>query len=124
MPRPRSVAEALRQRLRAARTARTARTGWLAGGLVAVVAATLTLWAAGPASAVSTTYEAESATLTGGAVVATDHSGYSGTGFVGEPSTTFPNMCNLSMSRLGVQVGVLDKDIDNFVYKEQLEKIN
>ncbi|WP_224372563.1 CBM35 domain-containing protein [Hyalangium versicolor] len=33
--------------------------------------------------AAATVYEAESATLSGGAVVATDHTGYSGTGFVG-----------------------------------------
>jgi hypothetical protein len=36
-----------------------------------------------PAHAATTTYQAESATLSGGAVVATDHSGYTGTGFVG-----------------------------------------
>lgn len=34
-------------------------------------------------SAASQTYEAESATRTGGVVVATDHTGYTGTGFVG-----------------------------------------
>lgn len=34
-------------------------------------------------SAASQTYETESATLSGGAVVATDHTGYTGTGFVG-----------------------------------------
>ncbi|MBD5785979.1 carbohydrate-binding protein [Cellulosimicrobium terreum] len=38
---------------------------------------------AGPASAAPTRYEAESAARTGGAVVATDHTGYTGTGFVG-----------------------------------------
>ncbi len=36
-----------------------------------------------PASAAGTTYEAESASLTGGAVVQSDHTGYTGTGFVG-----------------------------------------
>jgi Pectate lyase superfamily protein/Carbohydrate binding module (family 35)/Carbohydrate binding module (family 6) len=36
-----------------------------------------------PASAAGTTYEAESAALSGGAVVQTDHTGYTGTGFVG-----------------------------------------
>jgi hypothetical protein len=36
-----------------------------------------------PASAAGTTYEAESASLTGGAAVATDHTGYTGSGFVG-----------------------------------------
>ena len=36
-----------------------------------------------PAHAATTRYEAEQATRTGGAVIATDHTGYSGTGFVG-----------------------------------------
>ncbi len=36
-----------------------------------------------PAAAAGTTYEAESASLTGGTVVQTDHTGYTGTGFVG-----------------------------------------
>ncbi|HEV3171025.1 MAG TPA: carbohydrate-binding protein, partial [Actinocrinis sp.] len=40
------------------------------------------LFAAQSASAAGTTYEAENAALSGGAVVATDHSGYTGTGFV------------------------------------------
>ena len=44
----------------------------------AIIAAT-----ASPAHAATTRYEAESATLTGGAATASDHAGYSGTGFVG-----------------------------------------
>ncbi|MEU4235782.1 CBM35 domain-containing protein [Actinoplanes sp. NPDC026619] len=36
-----------------------------------------------PASAATVVYEAENATLAGGAVVATDHTGYAGSGFVG-----------------------------------------
>jgi hypothetical protein len=55
----------------------------LAGGLAVVLAGALTLWTVGTATAASTAYEAEAATLSGGAVVATDHSGYSGSGFVG-----------------------------------------
>ena len=43
----------------------------------------LAAWSALPATAASTTYEAESAALSGGAVVGTDHTGYTGTGFVG-----------------------------------------
>ncbi|NUT20704.1 MAG: carbohydrate-binding protein [Hamadaea sp.] len=52
----------------------------------AFAAAALTaagILAASAASAGSTTYQAESAALSGGAVVATDHSGYTGSGFVG-----------------------------------------
>ena len=49
---------------------------------VALTAAALTLLGAGPATGATTRLEAESATRTGGAVVATDHTGYSGTGFV------------------------------------------
>lgn len=40
-------------------------------------------FAAAPADAAATTYQAESATLVGGAVVGADHTGYTGTGFVG-----------------------------------------
>ncbi|MFC1411699.1 carbohydrate-binding protein [Streptacidiphilus sp. N1-12] len=43
----------------------------------------LAAWAALPATAASTTYEAESAALSGGATVGTDHTGYTGSGFVG-----------------------------------------
>jgi len=54
--------------------------------LAAAVAAVLSaagLLAATSASAGSTTYQAESAALSGGATVATDHSGYTGSSFVG-----------------------------------------
>lgn len=55
--------------------------------LAATAAAVLTLGAgllaALPAAAATTTYQAESAALAGGAVVATDHTGYTGSGFVG-----------------------------------------
>lgn len=50
---------------------------------VALAAAALTLLGAAPATAATTRLEAESATRTGGAAVATDHTGYSGSGFVG-----------------------------------------
>jgi hypothetical protein len=50
----------------------------------ALFAAALTVVAlAGTASAATLTVEAENATLTGGAAVATDHAGYVGSGFVG-----------------------------------------
>jgi hypothetical protein len=52
-----------------------------AAAAVAVTAAGLIF--ATSASAVSTTYQAESAALAGGAVVASNHSGYTGSGFVG-----------------------------------------
>ncbi|MEU7825885.1 carbohydrate-binding protein [Catellatospora sp. NPDC049133] len=55
--------------------------------LAAFAAAVLTLGAglltALPAAAATTIYQAESASLSGGAVVATDHTGYTGSGFVG-----------------------------------------
>ncbi|GAA2382452.1 hypothetical protein Cme02nite_53640 [Catellatospora methionotrophica] len=55
--------------------------------LAALAAAVLTLGAglltALPASAATTTYQAESAARSGGTVVATDHTGYTGSGFVG-----------------------------------------
>jgi predicted cupin superfamily sugar epimerase len=55
--------------------------------LTAAAALTLAgvgVWAAAQtASAAPTTYEAENAALSGGAVVATGHTGYTGTGFVG-----------------------------------------
>ncbi|WP_426514149.1 carbohydrate-binding protein [Dactylosporangium sp. McL0621] len=58
--------------------------------LIAVAAATATVivgaaiaLVARPADAATATYQAESAALAGGAAVATDHSGYTGTGFVG-----------------------------------------
>jgi Carbohydrate binding module (family 6)/Carbohydrate binding module (family 35) len=65
--------------------------------LVAVLALLPTGPAPAAAGAFSATVEAENATLTGGAVVATDHQGYSGTGFVagyidankGNAATTF-----------------------------------
>ncbi|WP_394938456.1 right-handed parallel beta-helix repeat-containing protein [Psychromicrobium sp. YIM B11713] len=50
---------------------------------VAIGVAGLIVASAAPASATSTQYEAEQATLSGGAVVATDHTGYTGSGFVG-----------------------------------------
>src|SRR5258707_1004805 len=46
--------------------------------------ASIAVWAvAQSASAATTTYEAENAALSGGTVVASDHTGYTGTGFVG-----------------------------------------
>ncbi len=68
--------------------------------VVALMAMLLTLaaaWTAHPARAASTMYEAESAALAGGAVTGTDHTGYTGSGFVegytdtdkGTASTTF-----------------------------------
>ncbi len=51
-----------------------------AGAVVATAAAGIL--AATSAAAVSTVYQAESAALAGGAAVATDHSGYTGSGFV------------------------------------------
>jgi hypothetical protein len=60
------------------------RTTRLAALLGAVLAATAGIIAFTlPAAAAGTTYEAESAALSGGAVVATDHTGYTGSGFVG-----------------------------------------
>lgn len=50
---------------------------------VAVLGTALVAADAGPAHAATTRYEAEQASRTGGAAVATDHTGYSGTGFVG-----------------------------------------
>jgi Carbohydrate binding module (family 35)/Right handed beta helix region len=73
----------------------------LPAALLTVAALLLALigWPAPPATAASgaTTYEAESAALSGGAVVAADHTGYSGNGFVagytdadkGTAATTF-----------------------------------
>ncbi|MFF5229040.1 CBM35 domain-containing protein [Dactylosporangium sp. NPDC000521] len=56
----------------------------LAIGAATLVAATsITLAATMRAEAATTTYQAESATLSGGAAKATDHSGYTGSGFVG-----------------------------------------
>ncbi|MBB5868991.1 hypothetical protein F4553_002370 [Allocatelliglobosispora scoriae] len=65
---------AVRSRVRARFTAA------LAAAAVTVAAAA---WAALPAEAATTTYQAESAARAGGTVVATDHTGYTGTGFVG-----------------------------------------
>ncbi|MET0493679.1 MAG: hypothetical protein ABW000_11170, partial [Actinoplanes sp.] len=60
---------------------RTARTLWIGGVAVLLVAGGLTAipWA----SAATTTLEAESAQLSGGAVEQTDHAGFTGSGFVG-----------------------------------------
>ena len=58
------------------------------GRPLAITVAALTLTAAAiavatvPASAATLVYEAENATLAGGAAVATDHAGYIGSGFV------------------------------------------
>jgi uncharacterized protein YegP (UPF0339 family) len=51
--------------------------------LVALLAALLAWSASSATAATSTTYQAESAALSGGAAVASDHTGYTGTGFVG-----------------------------------------
>lgn len=50
---------------------------------IAMLSALLLALSAAPAHAATTRYEAENATRTGGAVTATDHTGYSGTAFVG-----------------------------------------
>ncbi|MEY9963503.1 hypothetical protein ABIA33_001536 [Streptacidiphilus sp. MAP12-16] len=58
----------------------------LPAAVLAVLALLLTLavgWSAPAAHAAATVYEAENAALSGGAAVATDHTGYTGTGFVG-----------------------------------------
>jgi len=52
-------------------------------GVTALACVALGVTVASTAQASTTRYEAESATLFGGAVVETDHTGYSGTGFVG-----------------------------------------
>ncbi|WIA96983.1 CBM35 domain-containing protein [Curtobacterium sp. MCBA15_004] len=58
--------------------------GSLAGAVAAASALALSLGVAAPAAAATTTrYEAESASLSGGAVSTSDHTGYSGAGFVG-----------------------------------------
>ncbi|WP_051367042.1 carbohydrate-binding protein [Hamadaea tsunoensis] len=54
----------------------------LLAATAAAVLAAAGLWTA-TATAGTTTYQAESAALSGGAVTATDHSGYTGAGFVG-----------------------------------------
>ncbi|NUR28899.1 MAG: carbohydrate-binding protein, partial [Catenulispora sp.] len=54
----------------------------LLAATAAAVLAAAGLWTA-TATAGSTTYQAESAALSGGTTVAADHSGYTGTGFVG-----------------------------------------
>ena len=60
------------------------RTAFVAvAAIAALVLGLLTVLAARPAlAATATTYEAESAALSGGAVVASDHTGYTGSGFV------------------------------------------
>ncbi|RKE17277.1 carbohydrate-binding protein [Streptomyces sp. TLI_171] len=69
---------------RATGAARPARKATALAAAAAVVAV-LALWslAPGAAQAASVVLEAESATLAGGAATATDHAGYTGTGFVG-----------------------------------------
>ncbi|AMM19613.1 hypothetical protein AX769_04995 [Frondihabitans sp. PAMC 28766] len=61
------------------------RAGAVIAAILAVGSASMPLMSGAAASAATTTtkYEAESAKLTGGAVVETDHTGYSGSGFVG-----------------------------------------
>ncbi|WP_428950344.1 CBM35 domain-containing protein [Streptomyces sp. cg35] len=54
----------------------------LVGTILAVLCAALG-WRGTPAVAASTTYQAESAALSGGAVVQSDHTGFTGSGFVG-----------------------------------------
>ncbi|MDI1464571.1 carbohydrate-binding protein [Catellatospora sp. KI3] len=55
----------------------------LATAAAAATALVTGVLAALPAEAASTTYQAESAALAGGTAVATDHTGYTGSGFVG-----------------------------------------
>ncbi|MFJ3404682.1 CBM35 domain-containing protein [Promicromonospora sp. NPDC090134] len=50
---------------------------------LAVAGSALVTASAAPAGAATTRYQAEQAALTGGAVVATEHAGYTGAGFVG-----------------------------------------
>src|SRR5689334_925965 len=60
---------------------RTTRLAALLGAVLAVTAGVIAFTL--PAAAAGITYEAESAALAGGTAVATDHSGYTGSGFVG-----------------------------------------
>lgn len=59
------------------------RTRLLAAASAVLATTTALVIAAVHAEAASTVYQAESATLSGGAVTATDHAGYTGSGFVG-----------------------------------------
>lgn len=77
------------------RTRSPFRTAAVSAAAAALVAGGV--WVALPASAATTTFQAEAATLSGGATVATDHTGYTGSGFVagytdgnkGNAATTF-----------------------------------
>jgi ABC-type amino acid transport substrate-binding protein len=66
------------------RVGRPRTTSTILTALFAAIAVLLAMavWSAPSASAASTVYEAESAALSGGAVVGTEHTGYTGTGFV------------------------------------------
>ncbi|MFC8722402.1 CBM35 domain-containing protein, partial [Kitasatospora sp. NPDC057198] len=68
---------------RTARTNRSTRPTALAAATALLAGLTLWTLAPGTARAASVVLEAESAALTGGAAPAADHSGYTGTGFVG-----------------------------------------
>src|SRR5579872_1270844 len=71
--------------------------GTLTAGAVAF--ATVAVWSiAQSASAAGTTYEAENAALSGGAVVASDHAGYTGTGFVGGYTDTNKGTANTTFT--------------------------
>ena len=78
----------------------------LLSAVVVMLAAATAVWLQLPATAGSTTYEAESTALTGGATVATDHRGYTGAGFVagytdshkGTAATTFKVNANTAGS--------------------------
>jgi len=65
----------------------------------AVTFATVAVWSmAHSASAAGTTYEAEKAALSGGAVVASDHANYTGTGFVGGYTDTNKGAANTTFT--------------------------
>ncbi|MEY9934391.1 hypothetical protein ABH926_009059 [Catenulispora sp. GP43] len=65
----------------------------------AVTFATVAVWSmAHSASAAGTTYEAENAALSGGAVVASDHANYTGTGFVGGYTDTNKGSANTTFT--------------------------
>ncbi|MFF2814456.1 carbohydrate-binding protein [Kitasatospora cineracea] len=68
---------------RTTRTTRTSKPAALAAAVALLAGLTLWTLAPGTARAASVVLEAESAANTGGAAVAADHAGYTGTGFVG-----------------------------------------
>src|SRR5258707_694465 len=73
---------------------------------MALSLAGVAVWtAAQTASATPTVYEAESAALSGGAVVASDHTGFTGTGFVGGYTDANKGNANTSFTVIGMSAG-------------------